>query len=618
MPLSAEATHRPLLRRSSWLALAVALVGAWFGWRALWHMADDAYITYRYLDNAMAGRGLVWNPAPFLPVDGNTDFLWSMLLLVVWKVSGAAPPDVANKLAFGFGAMTLFLVAFWAERVRLPAAAERRRPLLVALALALVASNRAFLASLSSGLGMACFDLALFWWCLCAARTGPDDRGRRWFATAMAAGLTGIARPEGQLVVVASLVLFVMLGWQRRRWTALAATAIASLPVAAHLGFRRCYYGDWLPCTYYAKNVAAWPESGMRFFASFVVEFGVWIWLLVAAAWVAHALARGGVLSPLRKGNLGTAAVASVCLFHFGYYTFYMGGDLFEWRVYTHLVLLLPISLLAMAGDLGARLPVAATVAMLAFGLPIPWVKYAANDADVAPHLPAMLRPLVAPYDDWQRWLNQHIVCMRNHHMKVNFAELAAPLPSREEGKQISFDGFPVYPAEAVGLVGWVFPNVAVIDVHGLNDWVVAHTPAADAAERRQVLVRQLEALFDYFDRDHDGRVTLDEFTPWWTARDPQTAPEVAAAGARRELERYDADHDGTVTKAEYVAANALGAERHHAHERMPPPGYVEGFRPNLELAHGHARVVPRTPPLTADEIRQHEAHFRAAVAQPK
>ncbi|MCC7396028.1 MAG: EF-hand domain-containing protein [Planctomycetes bacterium] len=614
MPTTPPLLPRPLLRPASWLLLAITIVGAWFGWRELWHLADDAFITYRYLDNAMAGRGLVWNPAPFLPVDGNTDFLWSMLLLAVWKLTGLEPPAVANPLAFSLGALTLFALAFWAERLRLPAAAERHRPLLVALVLALAASNRAFLASTSSGLGMALFDLVLFLWCLGAARTGPDDRPRRWFATALAAAATGLARPEGHLAVAATVVLFVMLGWRRRRGLAAVAVLVATLPVAGHLVFRRLYYGDWLPCTYYAKNVAAWPESGVRFFASFVVEFGVWIWLAVALAWLVHSLRRGRLLAPLATKNLGTGAVVAVCLFHFGYYTFYMGGDLFEWRVYTHLVLLLPVSLVVMAGDLGSRLPVTASATMLVLGLPIPWLKYAVHDQDVAPHLPALLRPLLAPYDDWQRWLNQHIVCMRNHHMKVNFAELAAPLPTREVGSRIPFDGFPVYPAEAVGLVGWVFPNVAVIDVHGLNDWVVARTPVADAKQREAALTRQLEALFDWFDQDHDGRVTQGEFTPWWAARHPQLPPDEAAAGARTELQRFDADHDGIVSKAEYLAANSGGADRHHAHERLPPPGYIEGFRPNLDLADGRATVVPRSEPLTAEAIRAHEARFRAMV----
>ena len=73
-------------------------------------MADDAFITYRYVSNAMLGRGLVWNPAPFLPVDGNTDFLWSLLLLLTWQfgVFGAAVSRVlAEALSAGIFGWTV-------------------------------------------------------------------------------------------------------------------------------------------------------------------------------------------------------------------------------------------------------------------------------------------------------------------------------------------------------------------------------------------------------------------------------------------------------------------------------------------------------------------------------
>jgi arabinofuranosyltransferase len=44
------------------------------------------------------------------------------------------------------------------------------------------------------------------------------------------------------------------------------------------------------------------------------------------------------------------------------------------------------------------------------------------------------------------------------------------------------------------------------------------------------------------------------------------------------------------------------------AHDRAPPPGYVECFRPNLSLrAGGGVEVHPRTQPLTAQRIRECE-----------
>lgn len=596
-----------------WAIVVVFAAALYVGWRLLWHMADDAYITYRYLGNVMLGRGLVWNPAPFLPVDGNTDFLWSMLLLAIWRVAGVEPPAIANWLALGFGCVVFLLLARAVWRQPLPAADERLRPLLLALVLALLVGNRAFLAALSSGLGVSIFNCLLFVWSLLAVSARSVDRPRRWLLLGVAAAACGLARPEGQLVVAATAVLVVW--WAvgaRRIGIGLAAAALAIVPVAGHLVFRRLYYGDWLPCTYYAKSIGAWPASGGRYFASFVVEFGVQVWLAVAIVWLAKKARAPGPLALLQRAHLGGAAVAAVFLFHFAYYTFYMGGDLFEWRVYSHLVPWLPLSLLGMARSLGwrTRTTVAVLGAWLVLGLPVGWIKYAAADGDVAPQLPGFVQPLVRPYDDWQRWLSDRLVCKRNHEMKVNLAVFEQNSPSRADGERIAWDGFPVFAGEAVGVVGWALPNVAIIDMHGLNDAVVARSPVPTAAELLQQRTAAVLGVFGYFDQDHDGRVTRDEFRPWLAALDPSLAADAAALDRQVEakIRSLDADGDGVVTQQEYVAAQRPHGDRMMAHERLPQAGYVEGFRPNVVI-HGHqVTVEPRAVPLTAAAIRDHEA----------
>jgi arabinofuranosyltransferase len=602
-----------------WLIVAAFAVALFVGWRLLWHMADDAYITYRYLSNAMLGRGLVWNPAPFLPVDGNTDFLWSLLLLAVWRVFGVEPPAIANWLALAFGYVVLLLLARAVWRSPLPAANERQRPLLLALVLALLVANRAFLAALSSGLGVSLFNCLLFVWSLLAVSKHSVDRPRRWLLLGAVAAACGLARPEGQLVVVATAVLVVW--WSiapRRIGTGLAAAALTIVPVCGHLVFRRLYYGDWLPCTYYAKNIGAWPASGVRYFVSFTIEFGVYVWLAVAFVWLLQKARSPGPLALLQRRHLGGAAVASVFLFHFAYYTFYMGGDLFEWRVYSHLVPWLPLSLLYMVRSLGwrPRTTVVVLATWLALALPIGWVKYAANDGDVAPHLPSFLQPLVRPYDDWQRWLGDRLVCKRNYEMKVNLAMFESRAPTRAEGARIPWQDLPVHTAEAVGVIGWVLPNVAIIDLHGLNDAVIARSPLPTAAEWLQQRTDAMLTAFREFDRDHDGRVTIAEYRTWLAAFDPGLAgrPDDLERAARTRIAGFDTNGDGVVTTEEFLATFRLHGDRMMAHERLPQPGYVEGFRADVFVTDRVPRVHPRTEPLTEQAIRDHEAAWRARV----
>lgn len=401
------------LRRASLGVLLVAVALTVWGWSLTWHLADDAFITYRYLSNAMAGHGLVWNAAPFERADGNTDFLWSMLLLAIWKVFGAEPPAIANSLALGFGLATLWLLARAAERLPLPAALARWRVIVVALVLLPVASNRAFLASLSSGIGQAIFNFALIAWAL-AAMSATADRSRRLLGLGALAGFVGLCRPEGHLVVAATALLLLL--WRRDR-VGLAAIALAVVPVLLHVSWRRLYYGSWLPCTYYAKSVEAWPEAGVKYAFTFVVEFALWTWLAVFAAWLVVRVRRGDLLAPIALRNLGRSAVVGVFAVHFAYYTFRIGGDLFEWRPYTHLVMLAPLTLLAMLRDLSPRPALVLGIAGFAWllALPIPWVKFVHQDGDVAPHLPAVLAPLLQPYDRDQTWLSERILCKRNH-----------------------------------------------------------------------------------------------------------------------------------------------------------------------------------------------------------
>ena len=108
--------------------------------------------------------------------------------------------------------------------------------------------------------------------------------------------------------------------------------------------WRRVIYGEWLPNTYYAKYTGA--VAGERHplpAASFVIEYGIWVWLLFRGVWL---LRRGpGAAAAAAREALVVAqrllAAVGLLLAHWLYYTFVIGGDHFEYRVYSHLVVLL-------------------------------------------------------------------------------------------------------------------------------------------------------------------------------------------------------------------------------------------------------------------------------------
>ena len=132
--------------------LLAGCLGLYLGWRLFWFLTDDAYISFRYVSNSILGYGYTWNVPPFRPVEGYTNFLWVILLDVMWRVTGVAPPDSANVLSLLFAYGTTLLGVVMVLRMTLKPALQRIRLLLLALVLLGVLSNRTYLAWTSSGL----------------------------------------------------------------------------------------------------------------------------------------------------------------------------------------------------------------------------------------------------------------------------------------------------------------------------------------------------------------------------------------------------------------------------------------------------------------------------------
>ncbi|HMV68708.1 MAG TPA: hypothetical protein PKA64_17785, partial [Myxococcota bacterium] len=102
--------------------LPVAAAALVFGWAYFLFVCDDAYIAFRYISNRREGWGYVWNPPPFLPVEGYTSFSWVLLLDAVWTLTGVAPPVAAPCLGLACALGTVLLTARLAWRAPLPPA----------------------------------------------------------------------------------------------------------------------------------------------------------------------------------------------------------------------------------------------------------------------------------------------------------------------------------------------------------------------------------------------------------------------------------------------------------------------------------------------------------------
>lgn len=532
-------------RRQRWalaglLVVALGLLG--WGWLEFWFLTDDAFITFRYISNRHLGLGYVWNAPPFRPVEGYSNFLWMLLLDGVWSVLGLEPPRAANVLSLLCAGLSTWRVWRWCSASLNPL---WRAP----LALLLLLTNRTFLTWSSSGLETACFNLLLLLWFEQAWRAPDARRGSAGFARlALWASLATLTRPDGLLAWGATVFLAVLPPSQpmqartSRGGLIAAASALALVPL--HFLWRRFTYGEWLPNTYYAKHVAPWPEAGWRYLSCFLVEYGYWA-LGVLALLVLLSRRRSWLqaVTPFRLIAVGTF------LAHTGYYVIRVGGDHFEYRVLAGWVPLLALgwsSLLAGLPRVWLRL--VAIVLSLCAALPIQWAHWAGSQAFTARNqtwklkvpVAARLGPLFAPVTEWfdetQAWLIEHHVGMRHQEHKVFGEEQRRSYPARQQVDALD-GGVPVIALTTVGVPGWALPNVAVIDLFGLNDAVVARNPLAE------------------------------------------------------------------------------GHFRLMAHDRAAPFGYVDCFRPNVEVgAAGVPAVKARTVALTDAEVRGCERDFLAIV----
>ncbi len=303
---------RPTPATPPWAAIpAVALLLAH---ALLFRFAvDDAYISFRYARNLLAGHGLVFNPGE--PVEGYSNLLW-VPLSAAGQALGLDPLWWARLLGFAAAAATALLLPGLALRLAAGAGgpAPRVTPAPSAAPLAGVA---VWLAAVCGPL--ACWSLAgletpLFGLLLLLAWRAALDR--RAITAGLCALLLALTRPEGAALGLA------FAAWAglapaggRRRWL---APAIVSAGVAAHLLWRHAFYGDWLPNTWYAKtgDLGGQLRTGLPYTAAFLPAFllpwallplaapGGWtrVWrtvewrrsLLLLSGWLLYVTAIGG------------------------------------------------------------------------------------------------------------------------------------------------------------------------------------------------------------------------------------------------------------------------------------------------------------------------------------
>ena len=491
---------RPLLAACAFASL-LGVLGAMA--ELAWFLTDDAFISFRYARNLIEGHGLVFNPGE--RVEGYSNFLWTLELAALWAVFGLRPEHAAPWLSVLFTGGTLAVV--WWHAAHAPGLS--RRWLTAWVATALLCTSATF-AVWTSGGGLETRQFTFLVTLAFALAACRPDRGRALLAASLALAAACLTRPEGPLFALAAV------GWllvQRRldagRWrpavrSALVLAGPCAAVVAAHYLWRYGYYGEWLPNTYYAKYVRPWYEMGWRYLASGALETGLYLWL---------PLAGGAAVAAWRRGRSLAFVLPLGCIAAHMLYLARVGGDHFELRpmdVYWPLLALPAAAALVQLGAAAARhvprVPAPAwTLALLAPVLAYAGAMQAVLLVEgsrievykhplflaIEPHNPALALPGMTVLNRWAERLRDEttprLVGMRSAEYRLathNYLRRWAPWAALGRGT-IPPDATTA--AKGIGVFGYYFPDLRIVDRFGLTDAVVARAPSGVPNQRRSM-----------------------------------------------------------------------------------------------------------------------------------
>ncbi|HHO49717.1 MAG TPA: hypothetical protein ENK18_02330 [Deltaproteobacteria bacterium] len=417
-----------------------------------WFLCDDAYITFRFARNWAQGRGLVFNPGEFPPVEGYSNFLWLVYAALLELLS--APVSVIVPLTSALAGAALLLRVHSVMRHHL--GVTEVPALLATLTLALSPAIGVWATS-----GLATMPFALLVFLLAQAWIIDDDPDERVRSAGLAIALC-LIRTEGiaWVGVIAGVSVIGRALGDRPLAPHLRRLARSAVPVAViyglYTGWRYGYYGTLIPNTALAK-----VEFGPRLLArglKYVSLFWLTTLIPLLSLLPALLLVRGerrGLWIPLTLLALGFPAYGVV-----------VGGDFMPFG--RLLVPGLPFAALLLGGGLQELLRRrgeprwiwATGVALVLIGaMPI-----------VDLHLvPLRLRELVhfrlSDKDflsETSRWANQRDNTEGFTHRGLALAQIADP------GDTVV--------AAAVGAVGY-FSDLEVLDQHGLVTKEVAYRP---------------------------------------------------------------------------------------------------------------------------------------------
>jgi hypothetical protein len=220
--------------------------------RWVYSLFDDAMISMRYARNLADGYGLRWNPGE-PAVEGYSNLLWTLVMAGLHLLR---LPDRWAALPVAITGIAILAGSIWMAARIADALVEERGSRAGVYAAVLTATCYPVVFWTLRGMEVGL--LALFTLLLVRATIDRGMRVSRRCAVAVlaTAGLV-LARDDGIVLVIAVCAAGVFAADRETRRVVSASVTALAVSTAAHLLWRRSYYGGWVPNTYYLKLTGA-------------------------------------------------------------------------------------------------------------------------------------------------------------------------------------------------------------------------------------------------------------------------------------------------------------------------------------------------------------------------
>lgn len=423
----------------------VILRNAWVG--------DDAYITFRTVDNFVNGYGLTWNVAE--RVQSFTHPLWTLVLATVYYFTS----ELYFTSIFFSLALTLAAVIVLARKVSKSIGSA-------SLAIVILISSKSFIDYSASGLEnpltfliLVLFGLVYF---------SGQGNSKRLLLLSLLAGFGMLNRMDTILLFLPGLSYAF---WQVRGKKSLVNLLIGFSPVIVWELFSLLYYGFPFPNTYYAKLQTGLPKSelmvqGLLYYLdSLNLDPLTLVVMLV------------GLLMVLASRSRSKQALYAGVLLYLGYIVM-IGGDFMTGRFFAAPLLLSVILIsridLRPAGNLVWALM--AGVLLLALTTPHPHLlitdRYGQGEEGFTGGRG------VADEKGWYYQSTGLLMARRGLELPRH--------PWAELGRTLREDSIKVYEFTSVGFMGYeAGPGVHLIDEYALCDPLLARLPLSDPGKWR-------------------------------------------------------------------------------------------------------------------------------------